>query len=106
MGISSGSNDLHHTNPTVKLALLLGKFRVAGFQKRSIAAVAAMMDRRRIPGKYTIRLPVLSMNIEYLVMVPFRDSDEQFQGLFMELLKSARVSRFSDSGGPGPSQDL
>ena len=56
-------------------ATLLCKLGIAGFEKRSITAAASMFGVQK-PGKYVFRLAIVSLSLDYLVMVPYHRSDK------------------------------
>jgi hypothetical protein len=61
------------------ISRLLILLEVAGFKQRGITHLAYMMGR--VPGKYVIRMAVVSLTIDYLILVPMRHCDENLKAL-------------------------
>ena len=65
------------------LAVMLYKLRVAGLKKVSVSHQAQMVRASalhpRLPiGKLVIRLAIVSMSVDYLILVPYAERDAEY----------------------------
>lgn len=62
------------------LAHLLGKLKIACFQKRHITMPMSMMGAR--PGKYVFKMAIVTTTVQYCVFVPYAKGDAYFKKFY------------------------